>query len=131
MTDQTTPAVTVDASKLQAVAITFFAALIAVASGTATLISMLSAHDMAAVYKWLQSAPAAGYFTALATVCSIGTLLLRSAVRKAREVYLAWHAPNDIAGTSKPIAEPPVPPASMAEAAVNLITTGSISAAKP
>ena len=59
--------------KLQAVAVTFLGALIAVIGGTATVIQMLSAHNLAALYNWLQSAPALVYFTFFLPLFALGS----------------------------------------------------------
>lgn len=104
----------VDPNKLQAVAVTLALAIIGIIGGATTLIGLLKAHDMAGVYNWLQSTPAATFFAGVATVLSLGGLGARTVVRKLREVYLAWHAPNAIV-TGAAIPTPAPPPAGVVE----------------
>lgn len=108
----------INPSKLQAVVLTLVFAAMGIVGGATTMLSLLKARDLAGIYNWLQSAPAAGFFAGIVTVASLGMLGARSLVRILKEVYLTVHAPDNVAVLTKPTADPAVPPTGV----VQLIT---------
>jgi len=103
-----TPTLQVDPSKLKAVSITLGLAIVAVISGTTTVIGFLKARDIAGLVAWFQTEPAIPYFAGIATVATLIAMGWRTALRKAKEIYLAYHVKDRIAVVD--VATPPKPP---------------------